>query len=598
MKNETMDGKIKYSPDWSKQKNPATGQTPGMLRGIPVSRGFGDGSAFYLHKRIGFSEVGFGKAFDFHHEIKRIEEAFAKSETQISDLCQNIECRLTRDDEAIMNAYLMTIRDGGLKAKITASIRQGYTAEFALKEVILDYVKIFARMEDPYLRERGADIETIGEGILGNLLGLPEDEIEPFEKNTILIASDISPADLIRYRQDNLRGIILAKGGETSHVTILARSFEIPMIIRAGSIVSLVEDNDPILVDGTSGLIFHKPSPDIIQEYRRLEKEKRLQDERYDAIRNLPAKTRDDFHVRIGANIGLLSDLNLVEKYGADHIGLYRTEFPFLARSRFPDGQEQAALYTRIVQEAGGREVTIRTLDIGGDKFLSYLDYPREDNPYLGWRSIRVSLELRDIFREQLRAILQASAEGPVRLMFPMISSVRELREGLQTLEEEKITLRQRGLRFSEKLPVGIMVEVPAAAIILEKLLKYADFISIGTNDLVQYALAVDRNNPKVASLYNPLHPAVIAMMASVAATCRRFGKAASVCGEAAMQPKCAYLFLAMGIADISMNAASIPVIKHFIRHQSFSDAQRHLKQVMAMDDAEEIETYLEEILA
>jgi len=593
-----MDRKIKYSPDWSTKRHPLPNNTPGMLRGIPVSRGFGEGSAYYLRKHIGFADIGFGKTFDVQREISRIEEAFAKAESQIYDLCHHIECQLTPDDEAIMNAYLMTLRDGGLKAKITAAIRQGCTAEFALKEVILDYVKIFTRMGDPYLRERGTDIETIGEGILRNLMGLPVDEIEQFGINTILIASNISPTDLIRYRQDNLRGIILSKGGETSHVTILARSFEIPMVIKAGGVLSLVEENSHIIVDGTSGVIFHEPSAEIIREYARLEKEKRQQDAVYESIRAFPAKTQDHFEVRMGANIGLLSDLHLADKYGADHIGLYRTEFPFLARGRFPDSEEQADLYTRIVEGAKGKEVTIRTLDIGGDKFLSYLDYPREDNPYLGWRSIRVSLELKDIFREQLRAILQASAVGPVRLMFPMISSVRELRESLQILEEEKVSLKRRGVPFSEEMPVGIMVEVPGAAIILTKLLQYADFVSIGTNDLVQYSLAVDRNNPKVASIYNPLHPAIISLIASVAATCQRMNKAVSICGEAATSIKCAYLFLGMGIQDMSMNAAAIPRLKDFIRHKSFKEAKKHLKLVLTMEDTEEIEACLDEALA
>ncbi len=594
-----MDGRIKYSPDWTSQQSSMPNNTPGMLRGIAVSRGFGEGSASYLRKRIGFSDVtGFGKTFDIHPEINRIGEAFAKSESQIHELCNNIECQLTKEDEAIINAYLLTLKDGGLKAKIIAAIRLGTKAEFALKEVILDYVKIFSRMDDPYLRERGTDIETIGEGILRNLLGFPDDEAERFAKGTILIASNISPTDLIRYRQDNLKGIILSKGGETSHVTILARSFEIPMVICAGGVLSVVGENDHMIIDGTSGLIFHEPTPDIIKEYARLGREKRHQDKIYDAIRTLPAQTQDEFEVRMGANIGLLSDLNLVEKYGADHIGLYRTEFPFLVRGRFPDGQEQASLYTRIVEGAGGKEVTIRTLDIGGDKFLSYLDYPREDNPYLGWRSIRVSLELKDVFREQLRAILRASAAGPVRLMFPMISSVAELRESLHLLEEEKATLKQQGVPFSERMPVGIMVEVPGTVIILERLLKYIDFVSVGTNDLIQYSLAVDRNNPKVASLYNPLHPALISMIASVACTCRRLNKAVSICGEAATDKKCAYLFLGMGIADMSMNAASIPILKHFIRRTSFTDAQKHLEQVLLMEDAADIEDYLEEVLS
>lgn len=580
----------------SVDRNTLTDSHSGILRGTPVSRGFGKGAAYYLRKRIGFSDIGFGKAIDIDREISRIEEAFAKSENQIQHLCNHIECRLSPDDEAILNAYLLTLRDGGLKTKIQASIQQGHTAEFALKEVILDYVGIFSKIEDPYLRERGTEIEIIGEEILSNLLGFSHDDVKRFADDTILIASDISPTDLIRYRQGRLKGIILSRGGETSHVTILAKSFEIPMVIHAGGVLSQVSEKDLVIVDGTSGLIFHKPSVKIIEEYERLAREKAHQNEIYETLRTLPAETQDGFVIRMGANIGLLSDLSLTDKYGADHIGLYRTEFPFLARVRFPDWEEQTHLYTRIVAGAGGREVTIRTLDIGGDKFLSYMDKPREDNPYLGWRSIRVSLELRDMFRDQLRAILKASLKGPVRIMFPMISSVQELRMCLEILEEEKASMRRRGESFAESIPVGLMVEVPGTVIILEKFLKYADFVSVGTNDLVQYTLAVDRNNPKVAALYDPFHPAIISMIASIAATCQRLNKPLSICGEAAADMACAYLFMGMGIQDISMNAASIPRLKHFIRQKSFANAQKDLAVILTLEDPGDIKKYLDNI--
>jgi len=566
-----------------------------VIRGVPVSRGFGEGWAAYLRKRIGFADVGFVRAIDTGHEVHRIEKAFSEAEASIQQLCETIEDRLSPEDEAVLNAYLMTLRDGGLKAKIIASIRQGHAAEFALKVVVLDYVNLFSGMDDPYLKERAADIEAIGEDILANLLGLDFDGPERFPERTILVATDISPTDMIRFRHENLRGIILSRGGETSHATILARSFEIPMVIRAGGVLSTIREGDYLLIDGTSGSIFHKPSLEIIREYKNREEEKRLQDKAYDALRQLPAVTWDGLVVRMGANIGLLSDLELVEKYGADHIGLYRTEFPFFARSRFPDGEEQTRLYVRIVAGANGREVTIRTLDVGGDKFLSYLDYPREDNPCLGWRSIRVSLDMREVFQEQLRAILRASALGPVRLLFPMITAVGELKDCLQMLEQEKNLLRRQGEPFDEHLAVGIMVEVPSAVVILDKLLKYVEFASIGTNDLTQYTLAVDRNNPKVAAIYNPLHPALIRMVATVAETCRLMGKSLSICGESASDLRCAYLFIGMGITELSMNAAAIPRVKQFLRGRSMAEARQDLTSVLALEDTGEIEAYLAE---
>jgi len=569
-----------------------------LIKGIPVSAGFGDGYAHYLREAVGFSEVYFHEADDVDHEISRFKNALKRSEAQVVELCDNVKSELSPENVGIFNTYLMYLRDSGLRYKVISYIKQKFAAEYALKEVILDYVRVFSNMEDPYLRERGFDIENVGRRILRNLLGLEDEEHRIFARKTITIASSLSLAELILLRQENLKGIILSKGGETSHVAILARSFEIPMVIIPRVMLREIQENDVLIVDGTSGLIFPNPSEIIIQEYKRLEDEKTRQGERLDALRLQKPETRDGFEVKLGANISLLSDFELVEKSGADHIGLYRTEFPFLVRERFPSEDEQVTLYRRVLEAAKGKEVTIRTLDVGGDKFLSYLDYPKEDNPYLGWRSIRVSLELRNVFKEQIRAILKSSAFGPLRILFPMISSVREIKDILAILHEEKACLQEMGIPFDHTIKAGILLEVPAAVIILEKLLKYVDFISVGTNDLVQFVLAVDRNNQKVAPMYNPLHPAVISTIADVVSVCRKFNKPMVVCGEAAANPKCAYLYLGMGVDQLSMNAPSVPIIKHLIRKVKQSDAQEALKRALSMDDAEEIEAYIDNIIS
>jgi len=350
-----------------------------------------------------------------------------------------------------------------------------------------------------------------------------------------------------------------------------------------------------LIIDGTSGLIFHNPPEIIIREYQRLEDETSRQVGRLETLRDLKPQTFDGFEVKLGANIGLLSDFDLVEKYGADHIGLYRTEFPFLVRERSPSEEEQVDLYRRVLEAAKGKEVTIRTLDVGGDKFLSYLDYPKEDNPYLGWRSIRVSLELRDIFREQIRAILRASVSGTLRILFPMISSVKEIKDALSIVNEEKTYLRERNIPFDETIKVGLLIEVPAAVVILDKLLRYVDFVSVGTNDLVQFVLAVDRNNQKVASIYNPLHPAVISTILDIVSVCKERNKPMVICGESAANPKCAYLYLGMGIDQLSMNAPSVPIIKHLIRNVQKADAEQALMSVLLMDDADEIADFVED---
>jgi phosphotransferase system, enzyme I, PtsP len=566
-----------------------------MLRGVPVSAGFGEGYAHYLRESIGFSDVYLHEADDVDHEISRFENALKRSEAQVERLCSDVKSEVSPEDEEILRTYLKYLHDSGLKNKIIAHIRRRYAAEYALKEVIFEYVRLFSRMEDPYLRERGLDIENVGKRILQNLLGFEDEAPKRFAEKTIVIASSISPGELVHLRQENLKGIIVSKGGEASHVAILARSFEIPMVVISRALLREVEEHDLLIMDGRSGVIYHEPSDIIIREYERLEDEKARQYGRLETIRPMKALTPDGFEVRLGANISLLSDFELVEKYGADHIGLYRTEFPFLVRERFPSEREQVELYRRVLAAANGKDVTMRTLDVGGDKFLSYLDYPREDNPFLGWRSIRVSLELRDVFREQIRAILRASAFGHLKILFPMISSVREIKDTLSILDEEKSRLRGKGIPFDDTIKVGLLLEVPAAAVILEKMLKYVDFVSVGTNDLIQFILAVDRNNQKVAPIFNPLHPAVISTIMDIASVCRKNDKPMVICGEAAANPKCAYLYLAMGIDQLSMNAPSVPIIKHIIRNVRLTDAREVLAAALSMEETDDIEALVDE---
>ncbi len=591
---EAQDLKEKLSE--VKGKKTVRKEKKGLLRGVPVSSGFAEGSAHYLGESIGFDQIEYEETDDAASEIKRLKTAFKHSQEEISTLTKRVK-DLAGQDEAILDAHLMSLRDKAFKNKIITQIKEGYCAEYALKKVVLDYVELFSKMEDPYLRERGADIEDIGKRVLRNLLGHERQATREFTKETVVIASDISPVDLVGLRQDTLKGIVLSRGGKTSHAVILAKSFEIPMVIGVKDILETVKENDPLIVDGTSGLVFSKPPQAIIDEYARLRTEKTKQVQKLDALRELKAETKDGYEIKLGANIGLMSDLELVKKYGADHIGLYRTEFPFLARKEFPSEEEQFLLYKKIV-EGAAMPVTIRTLDVGGDKFLSYLDYPKEQNPYLGWRSIRVSLELDDIFRAQIRAILRASHFGRVKILFPMITSVGEVRRITSLLNEEKIALGKRGLPFDEAINIGIMIEVPGAVKILDRLLHYADFVSIGTNDLIQYTLAVDRNNQKVASLYSPLHPAVISTILDVVLICKKNNKSVSICGEAASNPHCAYLFLAMETDRLSMNPASIPIIKDLIRKVRLADTKEALNRVASMEDADEIADFLSKLVS
>ncbi len=588
--------------DWPVQKSSLSGEeTPRLiekkpvLRGIAVSSGFAQGRAHYLAESIGFDQVKMEAAENHREQRIFLEEAFAAARHDIRELRRDAD-DLPSQDAAIIEANLMILEDTAFIRKICDRIDAGYTAAAALKQVVMQYLGHFNQMEDPYLRQRGADIVDAGKQVLANLLAIGKAPQAAFCGNTVVIAADISTAELIRLRQPHLKGIILAKGGKTSHAVILARSFEIPMIIGVKDVLDSIRENDQLIVDGTSGLIFRDPPPEIRGEYDRLlvEKEKSFRD--LDRLRDLPALTRDGRFCRLGANISLLSDLELVHKYGADHIGLYRTEFPFLVRGDFPTEEEQFELYCKVIAAAAGKTVTIRTLDVGGDKLFSCLDYPKETNPYLGWRAVRVSLERDDIFRAQIRAVLRASAHGPTSLMFPMVSTVEEVHAIKHIVKDEKSKLAAAGQPFDANMAIGIMVEVPAAVRILRHLLRHVDFVSIGTNDLTQYILAVDRNNEKVSAIYNPLHPAVIDTIREAATVCRRMGTPLSICGESASNPQCVVLYLAMGITRLSLNPSSVPLIKHLIATLSMAEAQSALMAVADMEDAARISDYLKEI--
>lgn len=589
---QDLESRLKVAPP-----RPAAARTKKtILRGVPVCAGIAEGHAHYLPEGIGFDQVACTPGANIKSEMKRLDVALSRTTEEMKALIGQLG-QLPGQETAIFESHLMVINDPSFKKKIMNGIKTGYCAEFALKQVVEKLMLQFMGIEDIYLRERSADIEDIGKRVLRNLIGADIRPIGILSEDTILVASDISAVDLVTLLQPKLKGIALSGGGRTSHAAILSKSFELPMVIGFSEILETVKEGDFLILDGTSGLLFKEPTEEILKEYRRLKAEKERDYRQLDTLRELPAVTRDGKSIGLDANIGLLSDTELVRKYGCDHIGLYRTEFPFLTRKSFPTETEQAELYARVLNQVNGKSVTFRTLDVGGDKFLSYLDYPKEQNPYLGWRSIRVSLELTEIFRSQIRAILRVSALGPVKLLFPMVCSVKEADQLMTIVEEEKNTLSALGVPFDAHIPVGAMVEVPAAAVIIRHLLNRFDFISIGTNDLIQYLLAVDRNNPKVAPLYNPLHPAVLTLINDIIRAGSDVGKAVSICGEAAANPKCAFLFTAMGADRLSMSPSAIPSIKHLIRRMDHTRAQALLPEILRMDNEDDISARLEQVI-
>jgi phosphotransferase system enzyme I (PtsP) len=475
---------------------------------------------------------------------------------------------------------------------VEALVGNGYAAESALKRVVDEYLQAFAGMTDEYMRERALDVKDVGLRLLRNLLGVEEQQ-RAVAADSVLVAEEVTISDLVLIDHRRLRGIVLATGGVTSHATILAKSFEIPTVVGAEGAPHVASEGDDVLVDGNAGTVFVNPPRDVLREYERLDREYRAFNRELDGLRDQVAETVDGHRVRLFANIGLVADLPFVRRHGADGVGLYRTEFPFLTYREFPDEEEQYQLYRRVVQGLDGLPITIRTLDVGADKYPSYLTFHREENPFLGWRSIRVSLEQPELFKVQLRAILRAAVHGPVRIMLPMISSIEEVRRAAELLEQAKDELQRAGRPYEPKVPLGMMVEVPSAVTMATHLVREVDFVSIGTNDLIQYLLAVDRNNHKVASLYEPLHPAVLAAVHQTVQAAKGAGKWVGICGEMASDPICSLVLLGMGLDDLSMGSFFVPVIKRIVRSVSTTEVRALARDLLSLSTVKEVKGHL-----
>lgn len=557
------------------------------LSGVAATPGFGIGQAHLVHPQIHLDALPERQIGDPEVEITQLHSAVRQSVQEIEDLKKHIHNRLPEVDLAIFDAHSMMLEDPTLLEKIELFIREGDAAEIAVKKVAEEYIEAFARTEDEYLRQRTSDIHDIVQRLLRHLLGI-EERVGPHAGSVILVAKEVTLSDLCMVDPERLKGVVLGSGGATSHASILAKSFEIPTVVGVDHF-ELVREGDELIVDGNSGVVYLNPGTEVIQEYEQLDREYRAFNRDLEEIHDLPAETKDGVRVTLGANVGLLIDVTLAQRHGAEGIGLYRTEIPFLTYSAFPSEEEQLELYRRVLTNMGGKPVTIRTLDLGPDKYPAYMRLPREENPYLGWRSIRISLEMIDLFKVQLRAILRAGVHGPVRLLFPMISSVEEILKIKDLLAQVKAELQEEGTAFDPWMPIGVMIEVPAAVWLAERLIREVDFFSIGTNDLIQYLLAVDRNNRKVAALYEPLHPAVLTALFRTIQVAKRAGRRVSMCGEMAGDPLCTIVLLGMGLDEFSMEPFFVPVIKRLIRSLCYADVQRLTEEVLRMETVKEV---------
>ena len=566
----------------------------GRLNGLAASPGFGRGRAFVLEPRMDLSAIKKKLAKNPQREINRFRGAVERGIEQVHVVKNRMNFLISKEESAIFDVYRLILEDPALIEQIENQIsKEKYVAEYAIRVVFERYLNSIAKIDDPYLRERTTDVRDAAQRLLENLNGLSG---QPYNipDDAVLVAEDLSPADLSMLEGDKFKGIALATGGVTSHASILAKSFEIPTVVAIEGLMEAVHQGDMLIIDGNAANIHVNPNPEVIREYNRLERDYAELNRELGELKNLPAETTDGRRVSLYANIGLLSDVAFAQLHGAQGIGLYRTEIPFLSHRDFPSEEEQYSLYSRVVEAMAGRPVTIRTLDIGADKYPTYMrSVTAEPNPFLGWRSIRISLVVEEIFKTQLRAILRAGELGRVRLLVPMISSLEEIQKVKEILAEAKHELDREGTPYDRQMELGIMVEVPAAVQLADRFLREVDFLSIGTNDLIQYLLAVDRSNRRVANLYEPLHPAVLSALNSTIAAGKREGKRVGMCGEMAGDPLCAILLLGMGLEEFSTGSLYIPVIKKAIRSISYQGAKAVAEIVLEMDEVGEIKRYL-----
>jgi phosphotransferase system enzyme I (PtsP) len=566
-----------------------------MLVGTPVLSGFCWGKIYLLNRLDSLDGIDLEESRPPDEERKRFLVALEKAKIQTLYMERRVAQTLSKEDAAIFHTHLMILEDRGFINRIVALIDKENGAAKSIKEVVDDYNEAFASMEDPYLRQRSADMKDIGRRIIDSLDGGERSRATLPEKR-IIVAAEIFPSDLANLDHDKILGILTEKGDVNSHAGIMARSLGIPAILGIDGLMRQIGLRDEILIDSNTGHVYINPDDTVKAEYERLQSDFAVKQRELDKLRDLPAVTGDGHRVHLRANIGILADIGPALAKGAEGVGLYRTEFPYMSRQSFPDRMVQYKLYRKILEGFAPLPVIFRTLDIGGDKGLPYFPHPREDNPFMGWRSIRVSLDRQDIFREQLAAILLASPYGKASIMFPLVSSVDEIREAKVIFNRVKDELIREGRPFADDIRLGIMVELPAAVQIAAALIREVDYFSIGTNDLIQYTLAADRNNPKMKKYYDPYHPAVLHSIKRVVDVAGEANKEISICGEMAADPLSAVLLMGIGITEFSVSSPAIPVIKQAIRKVTMATAREIAAKALSMDTGTEIRGYLEKM--
>jgi phosphotransferase system enzyme I (PtsI) len=566
-----------------------------VLKGVPAASGIACGPAFILDKQDFIVPKRAVMDQEVVIEIARFEEALGKTRDEIFDIKKKIEQERGGQNAQIFDAHLMVLEDKMLIQEVIKGIRdQKLAAEYVFSMVLKKFTQSFAKIKDEYLRERTADVNDIGRRVLKHLMDESRlHDMDNLTEDLIIIAHELSPSDAVSMYNKKILAFVTDIGGRTSHTAIIAKSLGVPAVVGLKDATLRISNQDFIIVDGRKGIIIINPEASTVNLYQKEQNKIIASLGSLDDIKDLPAETLDKKSVSILANLEISEEVKVIEKSGPQGIGLYRTEFFYMNRIDLPSEEEQFKSYRLVAEAMGNQPVIIRTLDLGGDKFISSVQIPKDMSPFLGWRAIQFCLERPDIFKTQLRAILRASVFGNLRMMYPMIAGLGEFRKANAILDDVKKSLREENIPFNEKMPVGIMIEVPAAVMVADLLAKEADFFSIGTNDLIQYTLAVDRVNEKTAHLYQPFHPAVLRMIKRAIDAGHNEGKQVSLCGEMSGEPSQAILLIGMGIDALSMSSASILPIKKLIRSIKFSDAQRLAREVLELSTAPEIEEFV-----
>jgi len=566
-----------------------------MLKGVSASPNIGIGRAFVYEKKLKFKRR---QLDEVETEIKRLDEAIEKSRKELRKLRDVALEKIGEKEAKIFEAQLLMLQDPALITEVKRKIRSKVNAEAAVDDVVKNFITMFEQMEDEYMRERAIDVQDVGERLIKNLLGKDFQCLADLEENTVVIADSLTPSDTVNMDKEKIVGFATNLGGVTSHVAIIAREYGIPAVVGLGDVMNHVKTGDTVIIDGSSGTVTVRPDKATICKYERMVLEAEERRIELDKLKDLPAVTSDGRKVEIAANIGEPGEVENALNNGAEGIGLLRTEFLYQGRRSLPTEEEQFEAYKIIAENMGERPVIVRTFDIGGDKPPSYLNLPKEMNPFLGWRAIRISLDRIDIFKTQLRAILRASNYGDLKIMFPMISSVDEVRRAKQILEETKIELEKEKIMFNNNVEVGIMVEVPSVAVIADAFAEEVDFFSIGTNDLTQYTLAVDRTNENIFHLFNELHPALLHLIKRVIDAAHKRGIWAGMCGEMAGKPIAAPILLGLGLDEFSMAATSIPEVKKIIRSIKITEAQELAEEALKASTTDDVYKLSRQFLA